>query len=60
MLAVLNILSTSFCAVPDFMRVEPVTASAPTTGQIPISGCFITAESGLQVTPTVVQPTDLA
>ncbi|MNC52249.1 hypothetical protein D3C75_1015860 [compost metagenome] len=29
--------STSFCAVPDFMRVEPVRASGPTTGEIAIA-----------------------
>ena len=34
MLAVVSMLSTSFCAVPDFRRVEPVRTSGPTTGRI--------------------------
>jgi hypothetical protein len=45
----------SFCAVPAFMRVEPVIASGPTTGTIATSTCFVISDSGLQTMPAVKQ-----
>ena len=56
MTLVLIMLSTSFCAVPLFMRVLPVTNSGPTTTTI---GCFAVVAnglSGLQVIPPVRMP----
>ena len=35
--AVLSMFSTSFCAVPAFMRVEPAITSGPTSGEIAIA-----------------------
>ena len=41
--------STSFCAVPAFMRVEPAMTSGPTTGTIEISAALVIADPGTQV-----------
>ena len=49
MLAVVSIFSTSFCAVPDFNRVEPVTTSGPTSGAIEISAALATGEPSLSL-----------
>ena len=53
-------LSTIFCAVPDFIRVEPVSASGPTTGTMAISAAFVIGESGTQVIQAVKQPSSRA
>ncbi len=37
MVAVEIMLRTSFCAVPDFIRVEPMITSGPTSGQMATS-----------------------
>jgi len=46
-------LSTIFCAVPAFIRVEPASTSGPTTGTIATSAARVISESGTQVTATV-------
>ena len=51
-----SMLSTSFCAVPAFIREEPVTTSAPTIGVMANSAVVETALPGLQEIPTVRQP----
>ena len=56
MLAVESMLSTSFCAVPDLSRVEPVTTSGPTTGAIEICAMVAIGDPGLQVSAMVVAP----
>ena len=48
--AVVIMLSTSFCAVPAFMRVEPISTSGPTSGQIATSTSSVNSERGVQVT----------
>ena len=48
--AVVIMFSTSFCAVPDFMRVEPMSASGPTSGQIATSTSSVNSERGVHVT----------
>src|SRR5260221_9346919 len=53
-------LRTIFCAVPAFIRVEPVIASGPTVGIIEISATLAIAESGLHVMHAVKQPRALA
>ena len=60
MLAVLSMLSTIFCAVPDLSRVEPVTTSGPTTGEIAMSARPAMIEAGLQDSATVPAPTSRA
>jgi len=50
-------LSASFCAVPAFSRVEPVSTSGPTSISMAMSAAAPTAEFLLHVTPTVAQPT---
>ena len=60
MLAVESILSISFCAVPDFSRVEPVNTSGPTTGEIAMSACLAISESALQLRAIHVALMDLA
>ncbi|CSC34212.1 Uncharacterised protein [Vibrio cholerae] len=57
---VVSILSTSFCAVPAFMRDEPVTTSAPTTGVITISAYASIGQPGLHASDTTVAPTERA
>ena len=49
----MSMLSTSFCAVPDFSRVEPATISGPTSGVIAISTARASSESGVQLIPIV-------
>ena len=44
---------TNFCAVPDFIRVLPVTNSGPTTSTIGWSGTIERGDPGLQVIPAV-------
>ena len=60
MLAVVSMFSTSFWAVPDLRRVEPVSASGPTTGDMAISAMPAITESGLHDSATVVAPIALA
>jgi hypothetical protein len=60
MLAVESMLSTSFCVVPDFRRVDPVRTSGPTTGRIEMSAMCAMAVSRLQNRATVVAPRALA
>ncbi|HAU95330.1 MAG TPA: hypothetical protein DCX33_05230 [Serratia marcescens] len=55
-----SMLSTSFCAVPDFRRVEPVSASGPTTGEIATCASCAIGESGLQEMAAVGQPSPRA
>ena len=47
---------TSFCAVPDFIRVLPVTNSGPTIGVIANCAVFAKSESGLHEIPAVKIP----
>ena len=54
--AVVSILSTSFWAVPDFKRLEPVSTSGPTTVSMAISTIFAIAEFGLLAIETVAEP----
>ena len=49
-------LSTSFCAVPAFRRVDPATTSGPTSGVMAISTARASSESGVQLIPTVTAP----
>ena len=53
-------LRTSLCAVPAFMRVEPVTTSAPVSVTIAMSASFASGDPSLHVSPTVAQPSDFA
>ena len=56
MTLVVIILRTSFWAVPDFIRVLPVTNSGPTITSMGISACSATGEFGLQVIQAVRIP----
>ena len=47
---------TSFCAVPDFNRVEPAITSGPTIGSMAISTARASSVFSLQVTQTVSAP----
>ena len=49
-------LSISFCAVPAFMRVDPVTNSGPTTASRAYSASAATGDAGLQVMAPVSSP----
>ena len=49
-------LSTNFCAVPAFIRVDPATTSGPTSGVMAISTARASSESGVQLIPTVTAP----
>ena len=49
-------LSTIFCAVPAFIRVEPASTSGPTTGTIATSTACAISDPGTQVTATVNAP----
>ena len=60
MLAVVSMFSTSFWAVPDFIRVEPVRASGPVTGAMQTSTSPCRMLSGLVVMPMVFAPTAAA
>ena len=51
-----SMLRTSFCAVPAFSRVEPVSSSGPTTTSMPWSAAAPSALSALQDRPTVSAP----
>src|SRR5690606_11685097 len=54
-----SMLRTSFCAVPAFMRVEPISTSGPTTGAMTTSAWSSSSESVLQTQRTqCVGPTD--
>ena len=48
--AVVIMLSTSFCAVPAFMRVEPISTSGPTSGQTATSTGSVNSARGVHVT----------
>ena len=54
--AVDSMLSISFCAVPAFMRVDPVTNSGPTTASSAYSASAATGDDGLQVMEAVNRP----
>ena len=54
--AVEIMLSISFCAVPAFIRVEPVTNSGPTTASKAYSASAATGDRGLQVIAPVSSP----
>ncbi|MNW64176.1 hypothetical protein D3C74_424350 [compost metagenome] len=56
MVAVENVLSTSFCAVAAFMRVEPVTTSGPVSSRIATSTRDARRACGLALTSTVAAP----
>ncbi len=56
MVAVENEVSTSFCAVPAFIRVEPVTTSGPVSTVIRMSTSSGTGASGFPVTRAVAAP----
>ena len=49
-------LSTSFCAVPAFRRVEPAMNSGPTSTSIGCSTAALSSEPALQASPTVSAP----
>ena len=49
-------LSTSFCAVPAFSRVEPAITSAPTTTAISCSASRPSSEPSTETTATVSAP----
>ena len=53
-------LSTSFCAVPAFIRVEPEITSGPTSGEIAMSAMPAMRELGLQERAIVSAPSDFA
>src|SRR5215470_5531136 len=53
-----SMLSTIFCAVPAFIRVDPASTSGPTTGTIATSATRVISESGTQVTGTVSDSAD--
>ena len=55
-----SILSTSFWAVPAFIRVEPVTASGPVRTTMAKSQARSRGVSGLQVRATAALPAFLA
>ena len=48
--AVVIMLSVSFWAVPAFMRVEPMTTSGPTSGQMATSTSSVNSARGVHVT----------
>ena len=50
--SVVSMLSTSFCAVPAFRRVDPAMNSGPTTTSMAMSASRPAAESGLHATET--------
>ena len=50
---------TSFVAVPAFIRVEPVTTSAPTIGAITTSAAILPSFTLLQERNTVFAPNSL-
>ena len=50
-------LSTIFCAVPAFSRVDPPAISGPTTSSIATSSARESAAPALQLMPTVAAPT---
>jgi len=56
MVAVLSMLSTIFCAVPAFMRVEPAMTSGPTRGAMVTSASSPSGEGRLQTSPMVSAP----
>ncbi len=58
--AVESMLHTSFCAVPAFMRVLPMSTSGPTTGQMATSTSSVNSSRGVQVTYTVRAPSERA
>ena len=60
MVVVVIILSINFWAVPDFIRVLPVTNSGPTIATIGISASFSRFEPGLHVIQAVSNPFCLA
>ena len=49
-------LSTSFCAVPLFMRVDPMMTSGPVLGTIAMSASLANGEPDCDVMPTVSAP----
>ena len=60
MVPVDSILSTSFWAVPDFMRVEPRMTSGPTTGAMATSHSWDRGVSLLLTTAIVAAPASRA
>jgi hypothetical protein len=56
MTAVENALSRSFCAVPAFMRVEPVMTSAPVSTPMCMWTTRARGARGLALSSTVVAP----
>ena len=56
MLAVLSIFRISFCAVPAFIRVDPVKISGPTAAQILIAANVLILPLGLQLTLILAAP----
>ena len=54
------VLSTSFCAVPAFMRVEPAITSGPTSTSIPRSARCMSSEPATQARPIVKEPAAFA
>ena len=60
MAPVVIIFNTSFCAVPAFIRDEPVTTSGPTIGVMAISARCAMGLSGLQLIAPVTAPSERA
>ena len=58
--AVVSIFSTNLVAVPAFIRVDPITTSGPTTGQMATSTSALISPRGLQVTKIVLAESDFA
>ena len=55
-----NMLSTSFCAVPDLRRVEPESTSGPTSTSIPCSAAALRAVPTLHERPMLSAPSSRA
>ena len=52
-----SMFSIIFCAVPLFMRVEPVMTSGPGAGEMAMSACASASQPGQHVTAIVSAPT---
>ncbi len=54
--AVVSMLQTNFCAVPAFIRVDPVSTSGPTSGVMAMPAACASGDPGTQVMATVIAP----
>src|SRR2546427_567328 len=53
---VVSMLQISFCAVPAFIRVDPVSTSGPTSGVMAMPASCASSDPGTQVIATVAAP----